>query len=67
VEISASEILELYRKAQWKAFDRVLNWLNTQDDIFIDKTDLYKEVMKMKPDETFDFKGVTLSIFDDEK
>ncbi|XAI95935.1 hypothetical protein [Microcystis phage Mwe-JY26] len=36
-------------KGAWFAFDEVLSWINTQDKQFIDKSDLYKHVMQLRP------------------
>jgi type III restriction enzyme len=35
---------------QWKSFDKVLHWINEQDDKMISKGDLYDAVMSMRPE-----------------
>lgn len=35
--------------AQWSAFNRVLHWVNEQEDKMIDKHKLYEAVMGMRP------------------
>lgn len=44
-----SPLLTDFERGQWGAFDRVLNWINEQEALSIRKTDLYGEVMKMRP------------------
>lgn len=34
---------------QWEAFNKVLHWINTQEDKMISKGDLYDAVMEMRP------------------
>lgn len=41
---------EIIRSAQWKAFNKVLHWINEQDQKMIPKGDLYDAVMEMRPD-----------------
>jgi hypothetical protein len=36
-------------KGAWFAFDEVLGWINTQNEQFINKKDLYKYVMELRP------------------
>ena len=36
--------------AQWKAFDKVLHWINEQEEKYISKGALYDAVMDMRPD-----------------
>ena len=38
------------RSAQWAVFDKVLNWINEQEDREIRKKDLYAAVMEMRPE-----------------
>lgn len=40
----------IYVLGQWSAFNRVLNHLNTYDEIMIDKTELYKIIFNTKPE-----------------
>lgn len=35
---------------QWEAFNKVLHWINTQEDKIISKGDLYDAVMEMRPE-----------------
>lgn len=35
---------------QWEAFNKVLHWINTQEDKMISKGDLYDAVMEMRPE-----------------
>ena len=35
---------------QWSSFDKVLHWVNTQEDKMISKGDLYDAVMEMRPE-----------------
>lgn len=34
---------------QWEAFNRVLNWINTQEDRLVDKHAMYRAVSAMRP------------------
>lgn len=43
-EVEAAKAL-----AAWSAFDDVLAWINTGTEQFIDKKDLYRAVMEMRP------------------
>jgi len=36
--------------AQWRAFNKVLHWINEQDQKMISKGDLYDAVMDMRPE-----------------
>lgn len=36
-------------RGQWAAFDRVLAYLNTLEDKKVDKAEIYKAVMAMRP------------------
>ena len=36
-------------RGAWFAFDEVLGWINTQTEQVIDKKDLYRAVMNMRP------------------
>ncbi len=38
-----------YEKGQWRSFDRVLAWINTQEALYISKKELYKVVVEMRP------------------
>ena len=38
------------RRGQWRAFDKVLNWINEQEVRSIKKKDLYKYVMELRPE-----------------
>lgn len=38
-----------YTRGQWDAFNRVLGFLNTLEDVMIDKTFIYKNLMEMYP------------------
>jgi hypothetical protein len=38
-----------YERGAWSAFDRVLNHLNTLDEQRVDKGELYKAIMDMRP------------------
>ena len=40
---------KIFVSAQWKAFNRVLHWINEQDVKMIAKGDLYDAVMEMRP------------------
>lgn len=35
---------------QWQSFNKVLHWINTQEDKMISKGDLYDAVMEMRPE-----------------
>jgi hypothetical protein len=37
------------QRGAWFAFDEVLSWINSQDVQMINKKDLYKAVMDMRP------------------
>lgn len=37
-------------REQWNAFNKVLHWINEQDEKMISKGDLYDAVMEMRPD-----------------
>jgi hypothetical protein len=37
------------RDGQWKAFDRILHWINEQEETSIRKSDLYAAVREMRP------------------
>lgn len=41
-----------YRRGQWAAFNRVLHWINEQEQRDIPKGDLYDAVMDMRPEPT---------------
>lgn len=43
---------DIAREAQWSAFDKVLHWINTQEEKMISKGDLYDAVIEMRPDST---------------
>ena len=38
-------------KAQWDAFNKVLFWINEQEEKYISKGELYDAVMEMRPNE----------------
>lgn len=38
-------------RGAWFAFDCVLSWVNVQDRQQIDKAELYKAVMQMRPEQ----------------
>jgi hypothetical protein len=40
---------EHMERGAWFAFDHVLGWINTQSSQMIDKKDLYRAVMQMRP------------------
>ena len=40
-----------FNRGQWEAFNRILALLNTFDTNLIDKKDIYKKVMDMRPEE----------------
>ena len=44
-----NKLKALYERAQWSAFDEVLNWINEQTEQYINKKDLYAAVMQMRP------------------
>jgi hypothetical protein len=37
-------------REQWNSFNKVLHWINTQDEKMISKGDLYDAVMEMRPE-----------------
>lgn len=37
------------RSGQWRAFDRVMDLLNSYDDRVVTKKDLYRDLMNMRP------------------
>lgn len=39
-----------FERGQWAAFNRVLHWINEQENITIPKTNLYEAVLDMRPD-----------------
>ena len=41
--------MDPFIRGQWLSLNRILDLLNTFDDKVIDKTDLYKEIMKLRP------------------
>jgi hypothetical protein len=43
--------LRAAERGAWFAFDAVLSWINTQPRQFIDKKELYRAVMQMRPGE----------------
>jgi hypothetical protein len=38
-----------FERGQWRALNDVLGYLNTLEDKMVDKTEIYKAVMAMKP------------------
>lgn len=48
--VSLNDIEKVSISAQWKAFNKVLCWINEQDVKFISKGDLYDAVMEMRPE-----------------
>lgn len=40
---------DFYRSGQWRAFDRVMDLLNSYDDRVVTKKDLYRDLMNMRP------------------
>lgn len=43
-----------YKRGQWAAFNRVLHWINEQENNTILKTNLYEAVMDMRPNRETD-------------
>jgi len=37
-------------REQWNSFNKVLHWINAQDEKMISKGDLYDAVMEMRPE-----------------
>jgi hypothetical protein len=39
-----------YASGQWDAYARIMNYLNTLDDNVIDKAEIYKHLIAMRPE-----------------
>jgi len=39
------------RSAQWYAYNRILNWLNAQEELLICRKKLQKTLMEFRPEE----------------
>ena len=48
-EREAQAVAQMVREAEWKAYDRVLHWINTQETKLIPKGSLYDAVIEMRP------------------
>lgn len=45
-----SDLSQDFIRGAWFAFDEVLGWINTRDTVLINKEDLYRQVMKLRPE-----------------
>lgn len=46
-----------FARGAWFAWDEVLGWINTQPEQMIDKKELYKQVMQLRPQVLYDKVG----------
>ena len=47
------ELERFILSAQWRMLDKVLHWINEQDEKYISKGDLYDAVMELRPEHLF--------------